>query len=1055
MHLAFNKNHNILQFLAILVVSSVLFLNAATTGKIAGTISDKETGQPLPGANVVIEGTSMGAASNNDGYYVILNVSPGTYNLKISMIGYKTVVVKEVNVNIDLTTTVEVEMVPEAMGMEEVVVEARRPVVAKDVSASELNVNSEKIESLPINDVEDVINLQAGVEDGLAIRGGSARQTTFIIDGFVQNDERSHDPVMSMNMNTVKEVKVQTGGFNAEYGQSRSGVINVVTKEGPKTSYTGAFTVRYHPPTAKHYGSSAYSEDSYFLRPYMDPEVCYTGTKNGNWDQYTREQYPIFEGWNYVAQSTLRDSDPDNDLSPEGAKRLFEYQHRRQGDIKKSDYVIDAGLGGPVPLVSDALGNLRFYGSYRQLREMFVIPVSRESYNNYVGNLKLTSDITSDIKAILNLRGSRTQSTSPYNWTTTPTGDVMRSTYSVAARATSEMLFVPAYYSPADIDRGQIGLKINHVIASDTYYEFKIQHDVNAYNTFQMDLRDTTDNTDIFPVDGELLVDQQPYGYWGYGVGSVGDNIRLGGWQNLGRDSSVIQTTKIQFDFVNQFNSKNQFKTGIDITLNNYDIQSSTSNPGMETWNREQVYEVSPYRIGVYAQDKLEFQGFIANLGLRLDYTYANREYYTLDPYSEYYESGKGNLIEDEAPSKDAKAYWAVSPRLGISHPITDDSKLYFNYGHFRTEPESSERFRIQRYYDGSITSIGNPNLKMEKTVSYEVGYSHNLFDQFLLNIAGYYKNVTNQIGNDLNDSWIYYENVDGTVKYYRPDNNQYEDIRGFEITLDKKRGDWLTGFFNYTYMVNTYGYFGYMAYYENPNRMREYLMQNPYQEKPSPQPYARFNLDFHTPDDFGPKFSRYRPLGGWNLNLLGTWRAGDKETFNPNNILGTGVINNVQWVDYYNLNARLSKRVKMEDVSFKIFVDISNVFNIKRLSTAGFSGSRDRYNYMNSLHFDWEDGIQHGDDRVGRYRESDVEYIPMQSIENVADISSPDSRVLYYDQVSDQYKMYKNGAWEDRSKDWVQKNVLDKNAYINMPDIGSLTFLNPRYIEFGIQIMF
>ncbi|HMA61890.1 MAG TPA: TonB-dependent receptor [bacterium] len=1049
MYFISSKSKN--KYLVISLILTLLFTVtlSASTGKIAGHVRDGETREPISGANVVVEGTSLGAATNMDGYYAILNVPPGTYNLKVTMIGYREVTVKNVEVKIDLTTNIDVDMYQQAMGMEEIVVEAKRSVVVKDISASELNVSSDKIESLPVKDLEGVINLQAGVESGLSIRGGGARQTTFIVDGFVQNDERSHDPYTSINMDIVKEVKVQTGGFNAEYGQSRSGVVQVVTKTGSKTNYSGSVTYRFSPPSRKYFGRSIYSPQSYFLRPYLDPEICYVGTNSGVWDQYTKEQYPEFPGWNYISQIRNQDDNEDNNLTPEGAKRLFEYQHRRNGEIDEMDYIADISLGGPVPLISDYLGNLRFYGSFRDIREMFIIPVSRDSYDNTVGRLKLTSDITPEMKLTLNGRMSTISSTSPYNWTVTPTGDVMRSEYSIASRASSEMLFVPAYYSPTDIYRTEVGAKLNHVLSSKTYYEVKVQHNINDYNTFQMRMRDTTDTYDILPGDREYMVDEQPFGYWGYGVGSIGDNIRLGGWQNLGRDSSTISTTRLQFDYVSQLNDKNQFKTGVDVTLNDYDINSSTSNPGMETWNREQKYNVNPYRIGVYAQDKLEFEGFIANLGLRLDYTDANTDYYALDRYSDYFESGQGNLIEEEAPAKDAESHWSISPRLGISHPITENSKLYFNYGHFRTEPSSTYRFRIQRYYDGSITSFGNANLEQEKTVSYEVGYSHNLFDQFLLNIAGYYKNVTNQIG------WIYYESVDGSVKYDRPDNNQYEDIRGFEITLDKKVGRWLTGFINYTYMVNTYGYFGYMEYYEDPNRMREYLQQNPYQARPSPQPYARANLDFHTPDKFGPKFYKFYPLAGWNLNLLASWRAGAFSTYNPNNILGPGVINNVQWADDYNVDMRLAKTINTEKFDFRVFLNISNVFNIKQLSYAGFAGSRDYDNYMQSLHLDWEDGIQKGDDRIGKYRDWDVKYVPMRSIDNVANVSSPDSRVLYYDQSEEQYKMYSDGNWENKTKDWVNSNVLDNNAYIDMPNIRSLTFLNPRYIEFGIKIMF
>ncbi len=1019
-----------LSILILIGLIGVSILTAGTTGKITGYITDAETGNPLPGANIVIEGSSMGAASDIKGYYAILNISPGTYTLKASMMGYEKVTVKNVVVKIDLTTEINIELRPEVLDMEEVVVVAERPIVAQDVSNSQLNVESEKIESMPVTEVSEVISLQAGIEN-MQIRGGSQREAAFIVDGFVQNDERSHQPYSVVSLNTVEEVKVQTGGFNAEYGNVRSGVINVVTKEGSRSQYSGAFMMRYRPAGKKHFGNTPYSSNSYFLRPYMDPDICYVGTDA--WDSYTKRQYPDFQGWNSVSAQTVKgDNNPENDLTPDGAKRLFEWQHRRHGVIEKPDYVVDMGFGGPVPLIGDQFGNLRFYASYRDIREMFLVPLSRESYDENMGRIKITSDITQDMKLTLTAKYGETHSASPYNWTTTPTGDVIRSDYRVAnyASSSSEVLFVPPWYSPTAIYRTILGAKLNKVISSKTYYELRLQHNNNHYNTYQMSLRDTTKKYDIFPEEGEYLVDEAPYGYWGYGVGSIGDNIRLGGWMNLGRDKSNIATTNLRFDFVSQLNLHHEFKTGLDLIINNFDIKSFSSNPGMETWNREQIYQVTPYRLGAYVQDKLEYEGFVANLGIRLDYTDPNREYYELDPYSEYYKRGKGNLLEEEAPSQDAKPKWALSPRLGISHPITRNSKLYFNYGHFRAEPSSTYRFRIQRYYDGSVTSIGNANLEQEKTVAYEVGYSHNLFNQILLNIAGYYRDVTNQI------AWIDYQNIDASVRYSTPENNHYEDIRGFEITLDKRSGKWISGFVNYTYMVNTYGYFGILEHYEDPNRQREYLKQNPYQERPKPRPYARANLDFHTPVDFGPALMGINPLGGWYLNLLATWKAGAYTTYNPENILGYGVINNVQWVDNYMLDLRFTKNFQMEKFRLQFYVDVSNLLNTKFLSYSGFSGSRDYDDYMQSLRFDWEEGVHKGNDRVGEYRDWDVAYDPLEEL-----IPNPgnDSQI----------------AAENEAIDQRNAERIENKAYIDMPNVRSMTFLNPREIKFGVKISF
>jgi len=1011
----FQKGLKLLSFFFFLFFSS--YAMAAITGKVSGTVTDAETGDELPGVNVILEGTDLGSATNENGYYAILNVPPGSYTLTASMIGYRKVTVRNVEVRMELTTTIDVELAVEALQMEDVVVVAERPVVVKDISASQLNLEVEKIESMPLTDVTDVLELQAGIQDGLQIRGGAARQTAYIVDGFVQNDERSNDPYTTVSLSSLEEVKVQTGGFNAEYGNIRSGVVNVITKEGSKNSYSGSVRLNYRSPAPKNFGISPYDENSYFLRPYLDPEVCYEGTDNGAWDQHTQEQYPDFAGWNFVSGSRIQDDDPTNDLTPEGALRLFKWQHRRQGKITKPDYVMDAGFGGPVPMVGDQLGNLRFYGSYRNLQEMFIVPLVRDSYAENMAQLKLISDVTPEMKLTVMAKYGETHSASPYNWTTTPTGDVLRSDYSVASRITSELLFMPGWYSPASIYRTIIGAKVNQVLSSKSYVELNVQHTINRYDTHQISMRDTTDKFEIMP---DFFVDEAPYGYWGYGVGSIGDNIRLGGWMNLGRDKSVISTTQFRTDYVNQFNQNNEFKTGIDLVFNNYDIKSFTSNPGMTTWNREQVYQVKPYRLGAYIQDKLEFEGFIANVGVRLDYTDSNTDYYELSQYDDMYKEGNGDDIEEVATAKDAEAHWALSPRIGVSHPITENSKLYFNYGHFRTEPASTYRFRIQREYNGLVTSIGNPNLEQEKTVSYEIGYSQDLFARILLNIAGYYKDVTNQIG------WINYQNINASVDYLTPNNNNYADIRGFEITVDKRVGDWVTGFVNYTYMVSTSGYFGIRYYYEDPNKQREYLKSNPYQEKPHPRPYMRANIDLHTPSEYGPTYFGIKPLGSWSANFIATWRAGAYTTYNPDNILGKNISNNVQWKDSYNLDLRLSKILRQESYSVQVFMDVSNLLNFKRLSYAGFAGSRDYDNYMRSLNFSWEEGVEHGNDRIGEYRDWDVEYDPLEP-----------------NPTNDPEIARRN---EERK---------ETKSYIDMPNIRSMTFLNPRNIEFGIKVTF
>ncbi|NQU81614.1 MAG: TonB-dependent receptor, partial [Bacteroidetes bacterium] len=346
-------------------------------------------------------------------------------------------------------------------------------------------------------------------------------------------------------------------------------------------------------------------------------------------------------------------------------------------------------------------------------------------------------------------------------------------------------------------------------------------------------------------------------------------------------------------------------------------------------------------------------------------------------------------------------------------------SKLYFNYGHFRSEPSSNYRFRIQREYNGQVTSLGNSNLMQEKTVAYELGYSHSLFNKYLLNISAYYKDVTDQIG------WISYLNINSSINYLTPGNNQYEDIRGFEITIDKRYGSWITGFINYTYMVGTTGYFGIMENYQNPTEQRVYLQDNPYQEKPHPRPYFRANLDFHSPDKFGPSLTGFYPAGGINISMIASWKAGSHTTYNPNNT--PGVINNVQWKDTYNIDLRLKKAFRIDKRRLELYVDITNLLNTKFMSYAGFSSINSDYlPYMGSLNFDWEEGVENGNDRIGEYRPNGVAYDPLEP------------NPLNDLEISARNKVRKNNK-----------------SYIDNPNLTYFTFLNSRDIKFGIKITF
>jgi outer membrane receptor protein involved in Fe transport len=204
--------------------------HAAVAGKIAGRVVD-DLGDPLPGVNVVVVGTTIGSITDADGYYAILNVPPGTVAVRASFVGYTPVVVENVQVQTNRTTEVDFTLREETVQGDEVVVIAERPLVQRDLTSSSVSVSAEQLKELPVQNFNDVVNLQAGVVDG-HFRGGRTGEVSYLVDGIPINDVYDNTYAYQVENNAIQEVEIISGTFNAEYGQAQSGVVNIVTKDG-------------------------------------------------------------------------------------------------------------------------------------------------------------------------------------------------------------------------------------------------------------------------------------------------------------------------------------------------------------------------------------------------------------------------------------------------------------------------------------------------------------------------------------------------------------------------------------------------------------------------------------------------------------------------------------------------------------------------------------------------------------------------------------------------------------------------------------------------------
>jgi len=516
-----------LYFCSIFMLFASVNLYAGTAGKITGFVTDSQLGDFLPGVNIYIEDEPYGAASDLDGYFVILNVPPGTYTVHVSYIGYSEYVTSNVRVNIDQTTSLDVKLTESSFELSDaVVVFATRPVVERDVSSSTSNISAEEIEVLPITTVTEAIGLGAGIE-GLSIRASQSNETAFIVDGFTMRDERDNTPYTGVSLTSISEVQVQSGGFSAQYGNLRSGVINVVTKEGSKNKYDVKAIFRNSPTANKHFGQSFNSKNAYWVRPYLDEDVAWTGTKNGEWNSHLQNQYPEFKGWNAISEETLADNDPTNDLTPAAAQQLFLWQHRKKTDIQIPDYDFDIGFGGPVPFGQD-FGNLRFFTSYKEQQQAYLVPLASDSYSNFNWQIKITSDIAPGQKLFLSTfvggqdGTSRSRSGSPSLFASTGqiADDLDRISF------TNARIFSTDYWNPTSREYKGFGLKYTSALSAKSYMDL-------SFDIFQSEYLTGISNSDLRDTDRKYLfgnayfVDEAPFGFSPDPSTAIDGNMRM------------------------------------------------------------------------------------------------------------------------------------------------------------------------------------------------------------------------------------------------------------------------------------------------------------------------------------------------------------------------------------------------------------------------------------------------------------------------------------------------------------------------------------------------
>jgi len=1038
----------------LLVILSFLVFNpsakAAVTGKIAGIIVDAETGEPLPGANVLIQGTVLGAAAAQTGYFVILRVPPDMYNVQARMMGYASVTLTGVEVTTDHTTQVRFRLKPTVIEGEGVTVKAEAEVIKMDLSASAISAKIDDIEAVPfVAEIGDYINRQSGIQ-GWRVRGGSIDEVGFMTDGLNLVDGRTNNPALMPPLSMIKEVNVIKGGFAAEYGNLRSGLVNIVTRE-PSDVYHGSLNFRFSPAHMKHRGPSVYDPEHYYLKSYVSEEdsLCWIGTTRISLkanDALAAGDTALYEYYtDIVAHNTkfggwlrLASNDPD---SAAKLHEQFMWTHRVEGADElvpddydgeprvgkygdKPDWNADVGFGGPVPVIGGFLGDLGFYVSYRENKDAFALPASRDYYIEQNTMLKLVSHLGQSIKVSYDMMYGEQNTLSAssngelgaegitnskvYGFSITR-GDlgtqfvdfVQGTGYRSGAGGfyltagddvfRSELVTKHAGYYPAfipwyDIYNNMQGLTFDHAISENTFYTVRISHlsnkrYCNAYETFEP--RDTATK---YTLPSGAVVTEIPYGYYIAGPFAQTDDAWMGSRCAGARDFSKSQTWDFKVDLTSQLNPYNEVKIGFEYNyadMHTY-YEKNRWEATAENWVVD--WEASPIRGGAYIQDKIEFEGIVANIGLRADWNDPNLEWFDRDTvtniYSYYFTRlAKERLGRDgilaEAERHPAQGHLKIAPRFGISHPISENAKLYFNYGDFYSLPASYNLYQIFWGTRGQgIQYLGDPEVDWPLTRAYELGTDWNVGNMFRLHLAGYYKDVTNQLAG------VEYIGYYNSPSYKIPESLNFEDIRGIDFRISKDFGYWVRGWLNYDYGVKSYGQTGKETHYQDLSEpggawdTLEYV--------PRAQPILEANIQFLTPEDLGIL------LGNISLSFNYTWEAGKYETYDP---LSEDMFLNLQWKPWKNVQARIQKGISFAGTNLNVFAEVNNLFDWKYLDAASgcFINIDDKDRYRNSLHLPlyaeegYEDLGEAGNDQLGDVNSDDKPYIDDPELTHLA----------------------------------------------------------------------
>mgnify|MGYP005731913337 FL=1 len=974
-----------LRMLIALVILPTMMFAQSTTAKLAGVVADAD-GNPLVGANVVVEGSNLGAATDELGRYYILDVPVGNYDLRAEYIGYTTVVESGVRTSVGFTTTVDFNLDVAAVAGQAVTVTRERPLINPNATNTTRVVDKELIDAFAVRGVSNIVNLQTGVVNGF-FRGSRSGDSRYFVDGVPVKDVYGGGNLLNGNSQAaLQEISVQTGGFSAEYGGANGGIVNITTKTGGSawSSRVGVITSL---------GSEAGTDpDKLYTDGYNNVNFDFGGPISDNVKVYLSVESREKGGdvsYSYFPQmdaTVLQDADgnfiaPPSDYYSDGTDGLV-YGSDASGnkiahieEVVRQKDIYDASLGSDTLYVVYS-NYSRMYGQQPQ-----------DSNERVTINGNMTMDF-GPLRLKLGTQAYDYEGNS-YSWSRVYGG----TDGSFINEADFAMGYLNARYtiSPLSYIKASLSQQTYETTSGNENY----LHDIEAYGKRSS----TFGDPNYFKRDGNFFNPVSPdefFGVSGYGT------------QTTSYDTRKSTTNTISFDYTNQI-GYNELKIGGSIdnheitrygltasgvarsifqidrfgnqdgVVTNDEIISAGSDPadwrfinyrslyvtnlgyniyGDEwngTYNQDDhmLAPAEPTQTRFYVQDKLEFKDVVVQLGVSFETIDTGAMapdsdgdgYGDSDGFNNLYFNrqrvdrngdGNGNFVW-----KTVKKETATHPRIGFSFPVSDRTVFRANYGtHWQSVPMSflylSDSQLSADILAGNATASENPALKPERSTQYEIGIEQRVGAFASLKVEGFYKEskdyltlanrtdaFTNTGGADTQQNWAQYQNGDVMVS------------QGLTTNFEMRRTRGLYAQANYTYSEarGTGSYGGqnfYITWIGTDDGYPKAMNLLDYDQTHT----ANVILDWRSPDATG-------ALANTGFNAVMSFGSGTRYT--PSQIYSTvfenrwefpeGPVNSGTMPTYTNLDLRVDRQVSLGALNANLYVSVFNALDSEQVN--------------------------------------------------------------------------------------------------------------------------